>query len=283
MRIDVKFDEAQPNFKVDFAEANSTFDVSFGEMQPMGDIIEPAHGNTVRIGDIIYKTLGAALKAVQSGETIKLLNNITYNDFINYTTDFCIDLNGYTLKAKGLAVLASGGGLVDNGETKGLLEVPRGFLVMSHAANSSMLPIWNEEGTGYIFATVREQYKFMPDLSTQTSFVIDYRLSVSGGGVNTREIFADGALDNGLSFKSNALSYNADGTVRQILVLSTSDETVATIYTNRTSIRLRLNGAGSSSAEYGIVTVLESETGFVYQKELGRFNTGVFTPIVPMS
>lgn len=60
------------------------------------------------IGDISYKTLSEALDAVASGQTIKLLDDINYNDRIwagsGYRPSLTLDLNGYKLDISNVEV-----------------------------------------------------------------------------------------------------------------------------------------------------------------------------------
>jgi hypothetical protein len=60
------------------------------------------------IGDISYKTLSEALNAVASGQTIKLLDDISYNDRIwagsSYRPSLALDLNGYKLDISNVEV-----------------------------------------------------------------------------------------------------------------------------------------------------------------------------------
>lgn len=313
MQTLVNFDDTQNNFKVDFEETHSTFkvgfktapsklsaqfeadsseykatfdetspkfDVSFGEKIIVPDI-EPPSGNTVKIGDKVYHTFGAALNAVQSGDTIVLLSDVKYNAVICYTTDFCIDLNGYTLTSQGVSVFANGGSIVDNGSEKGLLAVPHGCLLLTHA-KYEMLPLWNEEGTGYVFTNVTHKYRVRDEEVTETGCKILFLPSFSGGGVESSVVWADGALDNGVSFEITAIRYDDKGGVVSEFSMPAPDGNVASVYKNNKTLTFTFSGLARNST-YGIELILKSDTGLTYNFEYGRFNTGVFTPTAPMS
>jgi len=69
-----------------------------------------ATGQVCQIGTTTYTTLDAALAAVQNGQTIKLLTDITYNneiDIIGKTVTF--DLNGKALNVSGTLNVENGG------------------------------------------------------------------------------------------------------------------------------------------------------------------------------
>lgn len=266
--LDVEFEENDASLDVGLEETDASCEVEFDNVLVVqfGDVYEPTQGNAAQIGDTIYQTLGAALKAVQSGETIKLLNNVIYEAVIHFATDFCLDLNGYTLKSKGLSILAHGGSIVDNGATKGLLEVPKGFLVMSRAVYG-MLPVWNEEGTGYVFVKVIDQKKPVEIISAD-SFAVECRPSISGGGVTTSRVFSDGALDNEITFKINIIGYDGSGNIMQSVALPPiTDELVSSVYTNSTSFRYTINGM--RYARCTVELAIETESGVVYRSEIG--------------
>lgn len=251
-----------PSLKI---KTGNSLPANFGEVYVVKENVEPAYGK-VQIGDIIYDSLDSALEAVKSGDTIILQSDINCKTQLSFATDFCLDLNGYTLTAEGVAILAHGGSIVDNGATKGLLAVPKGFLVMNHAVYG-MLPIWNEEGTGYIFVKVIDQVKPIVIIG-EDSFVVECRPSISGGGVTTSRVFSDGALDNEISFKINIIGYDEGGNIVQTVALPPfTDTLVSSVYTNSTSFRYTINGM--RYAKCTVELAIETESGLVYRSEMG--------------
>lgn len=268
-RPQFRTDSSENTFPVKFGtdSARTTFPVEFGEVHIVKESAEPAYGK-VQNGDTIYNTLDSALAEVKSGETIVLLSDINYKAVFSFTTAFCLDLNGYTLKAEGLAVLAQGGSVVDTGELKGLLEVPKGSLVMNHAVYG-MLPVWNEEGTGYFFAKVIDQSKPVEILG-EDSFVVEFRPSISGGGVVTSQVLGDGVKDNDLTFKVEIKTYDEGGNLAQTIAPPPiADELISDVYTNSTSVRYTVNGVRHPRCV--VELVIESEAGLVYRSEQGSF------------
>ena len=264
--VSIKGESTAP-FNPYFKENDTSFNAAFDKVRIVEDIVEPAYGNTVKIGNAVYQTLGAALKSAKSGDTIVLLSDVTYNAIIYFTTAFCLDLNGNTLTAKGLAVLAHGGSIVDNGEFKGLLKVPKGFLVMNHAVYG-MLPVWNEEDTGYIFAKVTDQFKPV-EIINENSFVVEFRPSITGSGVTTKDVFCDGVLDNEIIFKVNIVGYDESGNIVQTIALpSIDEELVSRVYTNSTSFKYTVNGM-SRYVRTAVELAIETESGLVYRSEMG--------------
>lgn len=251
-----------PSLKI---KTENSLPANFGEVYVVKENVEPAYGK-VQIGDIIYDSLDSALEAVKSGDTIILQSDIICKTPLSFTTDFCLDLNGYTLTAEGVALLAKGGSIVDNGATKGLLVVPKGFLVMNHAVYG-MLPVWNEEGTGYIFVKVTDQFK--PVEIIEDGFVVEFRPSIAGGGVVSKDVFSDGALDNEIAFKVNIVGYDESGNIVQTIALPPIDEElISRVYTNSTSFKFTVSGI-SRYARTAVELAIETEAGLVYSSEMG--------------
>jgi hypothetical protein len=132
-----------------------------------------------------------------------------------------------------------------------------------------MLPIWNEEGTGYVLVTVKSQTKPVENID-EDSFAVEFRPSVSGGGILTPEIFGNGALNNGLNFSIN-INFIKNGSVAQTLTVKISDELIARVYTNGTSVRFTVNGASAAYDSYDLVLVISSDTGIAYSGVVGTF------------
>ena len=142
---------------------------------------------------------------------------------------------------------------------------------MNHASYP-MLPIWNEDGTGYVFVTVVPQSKPVAvDPNNENRFSVEVRPSISGGGVTTSAVLKDGAADNGLTFAFRVDCVDATGAVSETLEFVVSDELVKSVYTNGTSIKLTVNGANSTFAKYVINLVITSDTGLSYSSVVGEF------------
>ena len=225
------------------------------------------------VNGIGYESFAEALDAAADGAVITLVNDVEYDAVLTFMKNIQIDLNGYTLKAAGVAVFANGGSIVDNGETKGLLEVPKGYLIMNHA-QYPMLPVWNETN-GYVFVKVKDQYTFVEDLSTENKIVIDFLPGFDTN--NHRALFANGAADNGITIKFNIVCYD-DGKAVETIGFTVSEETISGAYGQAGgAIRYVVNGAGAGFDSYGIQVVLESDTGLSYVTEYGQFSNGIFT------
>lgn len=261
----LRLDTSNPTVQV--TTPKPTVPVKFSDVYVVKEAVEPAYGK-VQNGDITYDSLNSALEAVRSGDTIVLQSDFNYKAVLSFVTDFCLDLNGHTLTTEGVSVLAKGGSIVDNGATKGLLVVPKGFLVMNHAVYG-MLPVWNEGGTGYIFVKVTDQVKPV-EIIDDNSFAIEYRPSMAGGGVANKDVFSDGALDNEISFRTNTICYDEYGNIVQTFASGPiSDELVARVYTNSTAFRQTVSGVARYSA-CEVELLIETEAGLTYRCILGR-------------
>ena len=101
------------------------------------------------IGDVGYETLAGALEAAQSGDSVKLLNDVIAADVV-VRGGITLDLNGYNLAADYVFVV-KGANIVDNSEDNtGLLKVDASRVMIGNT--NSQLPVWN--GEGYVFTTV---------------------------------------------------------------------------------------------------------------------------------
>ena len=99
-----------------------TFDVDVKSLCAEGYATEKQNGawvvvpGVVKIGDVYYASLSAAAAAVQSGETITLITDIALNSAVTFGHDKAVvvtlDLNGYTLTAKDVAITSFRSGTV---------------------------------------------------------------------------------------------------------------------------------------------------------------------------
>ena len=215
-----------------------------------------------QVGDKYYLTLNEAAMAAANGDVIKLMSDLDMGmNMVFVQNGAIIDLNGHTLTAAAAAAFGSSS-IVDNGETKGLLIVPKGNLAMAQATYP-MLPIWNEAETGYVFVAVKDQSKQSENAGVENSFIVDFKPSIKGGGVENAAVFGDGALDNGISMKFVIKCYNGD-VMDHHEDFDISDELIAKVYTNSTSIRFTVTGANNTYDRYDVVVEITSNTGVTY-------------------
>ena len=219
------------------------------------------------IGEKKFETLAEAIAAAQDGDTVVLLADIDYTTHMGVVSilkNYTIDLNGHTLKANGAAIFADQGAIVDTGATKGLLAVPEGFLLMHNTDVQTMLPVWNEEGTGYVFFNVKPQYTMYK--RGDDKFEFNFRPSLGSAAFNAA-FFGDGALDNGLKFVVN-IHCMKDGAEAEVISFSITDELIKSVYTNGTAIQMNITGAGTNFDSYVMEIVIVSDTGLSWSSGL---------------
>ena len=232
----------------------------------------------VKIGDKVYTSFDAALADATAGQTIVLVGDVDYttigNGVIAILKNINIDLNGYTLTANAFAQFA-GGGIVDNGEVKGLLAVPNGMLMLNRGTYP-MLPVWNESGTGYVLFNVKPQIEI--NKTGDSSFQIVTRPSINSGGVANEEVFGDGIDDNGLKFQI-AIKYVKDGKILDNIteIFTFSDALVKTVYSEDKAMALNVGGATDAYDSYIVELIVASDTGVTYTY---TDDTLVFVPTV---
>ncbi len=213
----------------------------------------------VQINDDYYFTLEDALANAQLGDILKLVDNVVYEDIV-MLKGVALDLNGYTLEAEGLVAFKNAN-VLDNGATKGLLKVADKDLFTLSGGAYPMLPVWNEEDTGYVFVSVNPQSQLQ--VKADDKFTVIYRPSINGGGVTNEAMFADGALDNDLIFKINVLCMK-NGEVAETLGFALSEELVKEVYGNNKAFYLNIFGATNMFDEYKIEFVIESTSGISF-------------------
>ena len=227
----------------------------------------------VTIGDSNYASLSEAIAAAGDNDVITLQADINYDNVLYLMNNAKIDLNGHTLTALGVSVFSDGGSIFDSSETKGLLAVPNGYLIMKGSEND-MLPIWNEDGTGYLFVEV--EAKNMMSAIDEDSFKIVFRPEFDS--VNAADFFADGAPDNGITL-SVQIKCIKDEQVVETLGFTAPESTIQSIYTNNKAMSLTVNGAGTNFDSYEIAILLTSDTGVVFSQVIGSFSQGIYTPV----
>ena len=241
-----------------------------GEDGKFGIVVDPSYGKSVQVGDNYYDSLAEAIAAANDGDTIKLLEDATVGA-LAIVKNIKLDLNGKTLTAASLVLFDDNAAVVDSGDIKGLLVVAQNRLV-ANQQNSKVVPVWT--GEGYKFTTVKDQYRTVS--TTSNGFVVEFRPDASEGDLDNT-IFANGAADNALSFKVRIRCYDDQGNVVGVFDYAVSDEVIESVYTNGTTIRFTLKGAGSTYANYGISFVVESNCGILYDNIVGYFANGNLT------
>ena len=227
----------------------------------------------VTIGDSNFASIDDAIAAAGDNDVITLQADINYDNVLYLMNNAKIDLNGHTLTALGVSVFSDGGSIFDSSETKGLLAVPNGYLIMNGSEND-MLPIWNEDGTGYLFVEV--EAKNMMSAIDEDSFKIVFRPEFDS--VNAADFFADGAPDNGITL-SVQIKCIRDEQVVETLGFTAPESTIQSIYTNNKAMSLTVNGAGTNFDSYEIAILLTSDTGVVFSQVIGSFSQGIYTPV----
>jgi hypothetical protein len=168
--------------------------------------------------------------------------------------------------------------IVDNGTTKGLLDVKNGFLVMNNSTSATMLPVWVDNGEGrdgYEFHKVRVTSKLetITKDGEQDSFKFTFLPSLATSATDTvnRDLFSDGALNNGVSVLINVHCINKDSVVVQTLVFKVSEDMIIDTYTNNRRLVLTVGGADDSFESYEIEVVVTSNTGYSISYDGGVF------------
>ena len=225
------------------------------------------------IGGSAFASLDEAIAAAGDNDVITLHTDINYENVLYLMKDVKIDLGGHTLTAQGVSIFSNGGRILDSSETKGLLAVPNGYLIMNGSEND-MLPIWNEEETGYIFVEVEAKNK--ATVIDEDSFKIVFRPEFDF--VNAADFFKDGTSDNGISFSITINCIRGEQVI-ETLGFAAPESTIQSIYTNNKALSLTVNGAGERFDSYEIVILLSSDIGVVFSQVIGSFSQGVFTPV----
>ena len=197
-----------------------------------------AEGDVAVIGGTGYETLGAAIAAVQSGETVKLVADITESSFsgdyiaISSGKNFTLDLNGHTLF--GATAATTDTNLIKN----------EGTLTITDSSN---------EGNGTIVSRATN-----PDASGNLRYVNNAisnygRLTINGGTVKTADLQSNGkeqaqfAVDNyaGSTFILN------DGTVTTELSNNYAVRAYGRDTTTNNKVNIEING-GTISGRDGL-------------------------------
>ena len=243
-----------------------------------------------------YTTLEVALAEVTAGDTVKLLDDVKVED-LNAPTAGYIDLNGHVLEAYTLSVGTSTH-IVDSSVGN------KGYLVVGSAdqtINSSNcdMPVYvsytDEDGTvkdGYrFFDSVKLQQltpEFTEDEKTGSKFVSVTFRHIIGDAATSKELFGDGALDNGIKLGVIVKVTKADGETSEELYWICSDELIASAYTNGNAIKVTITGIeayktitiGSVliSEDLGVEMTTYEKNGVTYST-IGTYDVSTGEPI----
>ena len=220
------------------------------------------------IGNASYATLAEAIAAAQNGDVIVLDTDASYSGVVYLANDVTVDLNGKTLTADGVVFFSANGGIIDKTH-KGLLNIPHGRIIVNQGSESNMIPAWNEDGTGYSILEVKDQFKAPVTLS-DSSFYVNFKPGINGAKEEGAKFFADGGLDNDLSFVI-VVNFIKDGKVAQTLELKISEELVGSVYANNTSFKVTFTGASTAYDSYEVVSVIRSTTGYIHSVTIANF------------
>lgn len=92
-----------------------------------------------------YKKLSDALTAVEAKQTVKLLNSVTGEKYVEVEANVTLDLNGHDLT--GAKLLWVTGTILDSATKKGIVSATKYLL----PTNNGYAPVYNSEGDGYSF------------------------------------------------------------------------------------------------------------------------------------
>ena len=219
-------------------------------------------------GNVTYSdSLAMALMTAPTGATVTVLEDLVENAMIAVFNGVILDLNGKVVEVFAVSTFGDTARIIDSADVteKGLLKVAKGNLALG-SATYPMFPLWNEEGTGYIFVDFRlHNVGLVTDGYEDGSFMFWFRPSI---GSITTQYFKDGAADNELSVGIKLELVKADGTLAgQVIDFSVPDSLLQGIYDGSSAnntIQLTVNGVGSSFSKVNIMLSFISERGMIY-------------------
>jgi len=212
------------------------------------------------IGTTEYGTIADALVNAVSGDTIKVLGDLTIDDVILRKSGVTLDLNGYTLTA-GFVWTIKGSHIVDNSAEKtGVLVVEKDLITLD--PDNAQLAVWNGVN-GYVFTTVTFTTNGIHRGSqTENAFTYWMAPQVQSNVLNLLKEKNAVALDLSftvrLSWTSNGAPVSQDFTFK--------DETVKQVYTGIAAGENQgffVNVTGVASVDCQINGVITSAAGTV--------------------
>ncbi|MBR4061217.1 MAG: Ig-like domain-containing protein, partial [Lachnospiraceae bacterium] len=203
---------------------------------------------TGKEGTVNYTSLQEAIAAAATGDTIKLLGDVTLEEAITLSK-ITLDLNGKTLTAPGLT--SFDGNVVDNSKEKtGVLKA-----TFVPAENNTQMPIYN--GTdGYVFVDIEEHKQRNSAVGADT-FELIFKPSFGTGTVAQNTLLAAGGESAKISIRIRLEWTDAEGNP-QSKDLEYTDAMVQEVYGKGKAFYIKASGANSFS-DLKITPLVESK------------------------
>ncbi len=215
-----------------------------------------------------YGSIEDMVANVAEGSTVKVYEDITSETELAIGNQVKLDLNGNTVTAPGM-VLFGGTEIVDNAESRGVIDVPKGTLKFVGYSTSD-LTVYYEENIGYKFASVKKQDNSENGVIAKNTdcdgFEFIFRPSLDDSTELNKTLFADGAYNDGMTFIVKLVNKNGE-TIRSFVY---TDDVVKKAYAEDLAFKLTVRKLdpvkhGNIKVVYGI----ETETGMSCYIEAG--------------
>ena len=226
-----------------------------------------------KIGDTFYATLADALAAAQSGETIVLVADTTYEGTILLNKGITLDLNGKTLTADYL-VAFNGNSIIDTDtKSNGLLKVAKGQISLSK--DNKHIAVF--AGEGYRFAEVGyDQNVTLQYVYDEEGFIVKYRPKFNG-----KYTVAQNLINGILSDKDNVAASDVQFIVRLSWIENDMEQTqdfvfsaerIETVFASSSKVlKLTVNGV-SAYSDLKATVIIKSNAGVESHITAGVFN-----------
>lgn len=219
-----------------------------------------------------YETVSEALAAAKSGETVKLITDVTEDTVLVMMKGITLDLNGFELTAEGLAAFNGNYVIDSSADTTGLLIVPQTNLTLPK--DNTELPFWNESN-GYYFITPvtgGDYQKFTEQAADGFKFIFKPSFRVGGmNGTDTRlqYIATTGLEDNGIKMALRVTWTGSQGqTAKQDFVYT--EELIKSVYSGTGSLLITMSNLPVDQVK--VMVVLESSTGVEFVGAVSEYN-----------
>ena len=219
-----------------------------------------------------YETVSEALAAAKSGETVKLITDVTEDTVLVMMKGITLDLNGFELTAEGLAAFNGNYVIDSSADTTGLLIVPQTNLTLPK--DNTELPFWNESN-GYYFITPvtgGDYQKFTEQAADGFKFIFKPSFRVGGmNGTDTRlqYISTTGLEDNGIKMALRVTWTGSQGqTAKQDFVYT--EELIKSVYSGTGSLLITMSNLPVDQVK--VMVVLESSTGVEFVGAVSEYN-----------
>lgn len=229
-----------------------------------GVVVDPTYGKVAVIDGIYYESVTEALDYIFANDiteaTIKLITNTEIargRETIPH--GITLDLNGYTLTTRYLSV---DGCIIDSSEAKtGLLVIAKDNLTIRDVDGvhtHTYMPVYNEEGTGYIFVEIKAQIEDVDASDDGTNISFEFRPGFIDRDP-TKAYFSDGAADNGLTFEVHATWSNGEKDNKIVI----SEELIQSVYNGDKMISFTLSNVSTEITDLTLSVVIVSESGVI--------------------